>query len=78
METASRAQSSSAPYLTPKEDGTPSQPGPSAPAVRVLRSRPARAPSAPSLAPFSAERGVRAAVREARPVRRPFHVHNSE
>eukprot|EP00966_Prymnesium_polylepis_P045594 1055854-Prymnesium_polylepis.1 len=33
-----------------KGGGTPSQPGPSALAVRVPRSRPARAPSAPSLA----------------------------
>ena len=57
---------SSAPYLTPKGCGTPTQPGSSAPAVRVPRSRSARAPSAPSLAPFSAERGVRAAVRMAR------------
>ena len=57
---------SSAPYLTPKWGGMPTQPGPSAPAVRVSRSRSARAPSAPSLAPFSAERGVRAAVRVAR------------
>ena len=56
---------SSAPYLTPKWGGMPTQPGPSAPAVSVSRSRSAGAPSAPSLAPFSAERGVRAVVRVA-------------
>ena len=57
---------SSAPYLTPKGGGTPTQPGPSDPAVGVPRSRSARAPLGPSLAPFSAERGVPAAVHVAR------------
>ena len=44
----------------------PTQPGPSVSSVRMSRSRSARAPLAPSLTPFLAERGVRAVVHVAR------------